>query len=102
MFESNVQFYIGAHYHTYERVYPYCQNKTFSLIKSPYNLKNEKCIVSIIEGIAGNEQKIIDSYEDVKDYTAALSFGKTGLGLLTAEQNSLNYKHFSSDNILTL
>jgi len=55
MFENNIKFYIGAHYHTYERIYPYCQNKTFSMTKSPYNVQNdEKCIISIIEGIAGN------------------------------------------------
>lgn len=26
MFDYGVQFYIGAHYHVYERIYPYCQN----------------------------------------------------------------------------
>lgn len=28
MFDYGVQFYIGAHYHVYERIYPYCQNGT--------------------------------------------------------------------------
>lgn len=36
MFENDVKFYIGAHHHTYERVYPYCQNNTFQIIKPPY------------------------------------------------------------------
>jgi hypothetical protein len=26
----------------------------------------EKCIISIIEGIAGNDDKIVESYPDVK------------------------------------
>jgi hypothetical protein len=32
MFEKNVALYLGAHYHTYERIYPYCQNGTIPKI----------------------------------------------------------------------
>lgn len=103
MFRYNLPFYIGAHYHTYERVYPYCPDGTFDLKPAPYYIdQNFKCIVSIIEGIAGNDDKIVETYPQVKNYTAKLSFNKTGLGLITANSTQLNYKHFSSDNVLTL
>ncbi len=42
--------------HTYEREYPYCQNDTFLIEDSPYNLSNKNCFISIIEGAAGNDQ----------------------------------------------
>ena len=29
MMQYNVPLYIGAHYHTYERVYPYYKNDSF-------------------------------------------------------------------------
>ena len=103
MFKNDIKFYIGAHYHTYERIYPYCQNETFSLIKSPYKFqKDDNCIISIIEGIAGNDEKIVEIYDNVKEYTAALSYGKTGVGMLTVGLSSVNYQHFSSENVLTL
>ena len=41
MFKNDIKFYIGAHYHTYERIYPYCQNDTFSKTESPYNVQND-------------------------------------------------------------
>mgnify|MGYP000866513177 CR=1 FL=1 len=56
MFENNIKFYIGAHYHTYERIFPYCKNSTFSFTQSPYNFNVDNgCILSIVEGIAGND-----------------------------------------------
>jgi hypothetical protein len=50
MFKNGIKFYLGAHYHTYERIYPYCQNKTFLVNShSPYHVENDdKCIISII------------------------------------------------------
>ena len=45
MFDAGIKFYIGAHYHVYERIYPYCQNGTIQQIESPYDLKDSKCIV---------------------------------------------------------
>lgn len=103
MFENNVKFYIGAHYHTYERVYPYCKNGNFSTVSSPYYAnKLGDCMVSILEGIAGNDDKIVETYDKIKPYTAALSFGKTGVGLMSVNPQSIKYQHFSSNNILTL
>jgi hypothetical protein len=34
--QYNVALYIGAHYHTYERIYPYYDNETFLNKPSPY------------------------------------------------------------------
>ncbi len=53
-------------------------------------------MVSILEGIAGNDDKIVETYGNVKNYTAALSYNKTGVGLLSVEQNGVKYQHFSS------
>lgn len=61
MFANNVNFYIGAHYHTYERIYPYCQNGTISKVQTPYTYskKEQNCMISVVEGIAGNDVKIV-------------------------------------------
>ncbi len=56
----------------------------------------DNCMISIIEGIAGNDDKIVETYANVKNYTAALSYGKTGVGLLIVNQNGVKYQHFSS------
>lgn len=58
--------------------------------------------MSIIEGIAGNDEKIVETYENVKEYTAALSYGKTGVGMLTVGVSSVKYQHFSTENVLNL
>jgi hypothetical protein len=103
MFKNNTKFYIGAHYQTFERLYSYCKNGTFSLVPSPYrNSSLKDCMVSIIEGIAGNDEKIVEVYKVVNDYIAKLSFNKTGVGLLTVSPIQLKFQHFFSDNILTL
>lgn len=58
---------MGAHYHTYERLYPYCSNDSFVLNPPPYDVDNDdKCIISIVEGIAGNDDKIVETYPNVK------------------------------------
>lgn len=38
----------------------------------------------------------------MKEYTAALSYGKTGVGLLTVDSAKVKFQHFSSENVLTL
>jgi hypothetical protein len=44
----------------------------------------------------------VETYDNVKEYTAALSYGKTGVGLLTVGLSSVKYQHFSSENVLNL
>lgn len=50
MMSNHIPFYIGAHYHTYERVYPYLSNGTISLgKKSPYFYNSsEPSLISIL------------------------------------------------------
>ena len=38
MVDYDTVFYIGAHYHTYYRIYPYIKGGDFKLIPSPYAL----------------------------------------------------------------
>jgi hypothetical protein len=96
MFDAGIKFYIGAHYHVYERIYPYCQNGTIQQIESPYDLKDSNCIVSILEGIAGNSDKIVETYDNLQSFTAKVSFGKTGFGLLKVGSNKVDYVHYST------
>ncbi len=60
MIDYNVALYIGAHFHTYERLYPYRKGGQFAKILPPYSLsKSTKYLVSIVEGIAGNDELIV-------------------------------------------
>jgi hypothetical protein len=47
MFDAGVSLYIGAHYHTYQRAYPYLKDNTFSLQAANYR-SNEDYIISIV------------------------------------------------------
>jgi hypothetical protein len=53
-------------------------------------------MVSIIEGIAGNDIDIVESYDHIKDFTAQVAYGKTGVGLLEVGKEGLRYRHFVS------
>ncbi len=59
-------------------------------------------MVTIIEGIAGNSKSIIEKYDNLKYYTAAVSFNKTGFGLMKINQTYLKYLHYSTQNLLTI
>ncbi len=102
MFDADVQFYIGAHFHVYERIYPYCQNGTVQTLSSPYDLKNSKCMISILQGIAGNGKSIVETYNNLQPFTAKVSYGKTGFGLKKVSSEKLDYIHYSTTNILTI
>lgn len=60
MFDAGVSLYIGAHYHTYQRAYPYQRDNTFLIQDGNYRT-NEQYIVSIVEGVAGNDKDIVES-----------------------------------------
>jgi hypothetical protein len=69
MFVYNVALYSGAHYHTYERDYPFYFNQSFTKVKSPYTWTqggkkdyHDNTLLSIVEGIAGNDREIIMEY----------------------------------------
>lgn len=81
MIENEVSLYLGAHTHSYERNYPYFRNKTFQKIESPYS-KKEEYLISIVEGVAGNNVSIINYMPIIQDYTAKWTANETGFGLL--------------------
>ena len=93
-------FYLGSHYHTYERLYPFIGNGEFNLEKKgPYEVdKNSKYLVSVVEGISGNDDKIVESYPQFEPYTAAVSYNQTGYGVLTFSKSDLIYQHYTAVN----
>lgn len=101
MVEYNSVFYIGAHYHTYERIFPYIKGGDFKLIPGPYSLtKNTKYLVSVVEGIAGNDKSIVESYGKLSNFTAALSYNVTGYGIMNVNSRQLTYDHYKSTDWL--
>lgn len=64
MIDFNVVLHVGSHYHTYERISPFMKNGEFKLVPSPYiHTKETKFLPSIVQGIAGNDQSIVESYD---------------------------------------
>lgn len=70
MFNAGVSLYIGAHYHTYQRAYPYLKDNTFKPQAGDYR-SNEEYIISIVEGVAGNDKDIVESIDLIEDFTAS-------------------------------
>lgn len=70
MVEYGASFYLGAHAHIYERIYPYFANGTFQKIESPYR-DDQGYLVSIVEGVGGSETDLVESIPKVYDYTAS-------------------------------
>lgn len=65
MFDAGVSLYIGAHYHTYQRAYPYLKDNTFSIQTGNYR-SNEDYIISVVEGVAGNDKDIVESIQTIE------------------------------------
>lgn len=57
MIDHHSVFYLGSHYHTYERLYPFVGDGNFDISnKGPYYLsKTTKYLLSVLEGISGND-----------------------------------------------
>lgn len=70
MFDADISLYIGAHYHTYQRNFPYLETNEFMLQDGSYR-DNEGYIISIVEGVAGNDKDIVESIDTIEDFTAA-------------------------------
>jgi hypothetical protein len=70
MVEYGASFYLGAHAHIYERIYPYFANGTFQKIESPYR-DDQGYLVSIVEGVGGSDTDLVESIPKVYDYTAS-------------------------------
>lgn len=103
--QYNVALYMGGHYHTYERVYPYYYNDTFKKVESPYTWTEggasnylDNTLLSIVEGIAGNDREIIMQYPPDEPFTAAHVIGNTGFGIMTIAANSLTFDHVINKN----
>jgi hypothetical protein len=49
--------------------------------------KETKFLPSIVEGIAGNDKSIVDEYLKIENFTAGLSYNKTGFGIMKVGRN---------------
>ena len=64
MLDNNLSFYLGAHYHTYQRLYPYVKGDKFTNQKSNYT-SDGGYLITIIEGVAGNDKDIVESISKI-------------------------------------
>lgn len=69
MFANKVSLYIGAHAHTYQRIHPYFKNGSFVPVRE-YHAGHDY-LLSIVEGVAGNDKSIVESIDKILDETAA-------------------------------
>ena len=53
-------------------------------------------LLSIMEGIAGNDKNIVETKDKVQPATAFSSYNITGYGMLTFEGSSFSYEHFTN------
>lgn len=58
--------------------------------------KSTKYLVSVVEGIAGNDKSIVETYGKLSNFTAALSYNQTGYGIMEIGTKTLTYDHFKS------
>lgn len=54
-------------------------------------------LVSVVEGVAGNQISIAESMPQKMDYTAKYTVGETGFGVIKASKSQVSYSHFSTD-----
>jgi hypothetical protein len=95
MFEHRVRLYFGAHDHSYQRTLPVYRNGTFSTSKDNYTTA-EDYIVSLVEGVAGNDEGIVESIDELKDITVSYTVNETGFGMLEIDTEKAKYSHFST------
>jgi hypothetical protein len=53
-------------------------------------------MLSIVEGVAGNDKDIVESYVKISNYTASYTANQTGFGVLSATQGKVKYIHYST------
>lgn len=94
MNDYHVDLYIGAHVHTYERQYPW-RKGTVAAVEGPYH--NIDALVTVVEGVAGNDKDIVEETYPLKSFTAAVTHNETGFGMLVVHNSThLEYQHFST------
>lgn len=57
-------------------------------------------MVSIVEGIAGNDELIVEFYIKILNFTAAVSFNQTGFGIVDIGPTQLKYEHFKAIDVV--
>jgi len=62
MYNAKVSLYFGAHDHSYQRSLPIYPNGTFSKKSNNYH-SDDGYIISIVEGVAGNDEGIVESID---------------------------------------
>ena len=77
MFEYKVRLYFGAHDHSYQRTLPMYRNGSFSTRKDNYST-GEDYIVSLVEGVAGNDEGMVESIDELKDITVSYTVQQGG------------------------
>lgn len=53
-------------------------------------------MISIVEGVAGNDRDIVESIDTIKAFTASHTIGETGFGVLEVSQTTVVYRHLST------
>lgn len=67
----------------------------FTPVEGPY--VNVDSLVSIVEGVAGNEKDIVEEKYKYKTFTAKGTVNETGYGIMTVFNTThLEYKHYST------
>ena len=94
MIDYDVSLYLGAHTHSYERIYPY-KNGQFALTEGPYSTR-DKQLLSIVDGVAGSDTSIITQIDNPEPYTARYTIKESGFGVLLCRKNYVNYAHYST------
>jgi hypothetical protein len=49
-----------------------------------------------VEGVAGNDQDIVESIDKIEDFTASYTAFETGFGVLEASPSKIVYRHLST------
>ena len=55
-------------------------------------------MVSVVEGAAGNDINLVESYTSLQNFTAAVSYNITGYGVLSVGQGKSSYSHYTSND----
>lgn len=100
MLDSQISLYIGAHLHSYQRAFPYYRNGSFGSQPDDYR-SNDNYLVSIVEGIAGNDNYIIEAIDVIEPFIASYTLNETGFGILSVDTNAVLYRHISSKQGVT-
>lgn len=95
MLDQGVSLYLGAHWHVYQRLYPYIKGDQFLIQEGSYK-SDQGYLISIIEGVGGNDKDMVDSLDKIETFTASYTVGETGFGIMDVSPSAITYRHFST------